>query len=76
MPALVKRHFPDQIGRMTAVYTTSLAVGTTAAAGLTVPLAGPGGGNWRFGIGSWAALTLVAILPWLPSLPADVPAAG
>src|SRR6185437_1762011 len=76
MPALVKRHFPDQIGRMTALYTTSLAIGTTAGAGLTVPLADLAGGSWRFGIGSWAALTLVAILPWLPSLPADRPAAG
>jgi CP family cyanate transporter-like MFS transporter len=75
MPALVKRHFPDQIGRMTAVYTTSLAIGTTAAAGLTVPLVDLDGGSWRFGIGSWAALTLVAILPWLPSLPADRPLA-
>lgn len=75
MPALVKRHFPEQIGKLTAVYTTSLAIGTTAAAGLTVPLAGLDGGSWRFGIGSWAALTLVAILPWLPSLPADKPAA-
>ncbi|HET6210396.1 MAG TPA: MFS transporter, partial [Jatrophihabitans sp.] len=75
MPALVKRHFPERIGTMTAVYTTSLAVGTTAAAGLTVPLAGLDGGSWRFGIGSWAALTLVAILPWLPSLPGDRPRA-
>lgn len=74
MPALVKRHFPDQIGTMTAVYTTALAIGTTAAAGLTVPIADLGGHSWRFGIGSWAALTLLAILPWLPSLPADKPA--
>jgi MFS transporter, CP family, cyanate transporter len=73
MPALVKRHFPDRIGTMTAVYTTALAIGTTTAAGLTVPIADLGGHNWRFGIGSWAALTLLAILPWLPSLPADRP---
>lgn len=75
MPALVKRHFPEQIGKLTAVYTTSLAVGTTAAAGLTVPLADLDGGSWRFGIGSWTALTLVAILPWLPTLPSDRPLA-
>ena len=45
MPTLVKRHFPDRIGRMTAVYTTALAVGTTAAAGLTVPFGSLGGGG-------------------------------
>lgn len=70
MPALVKRHFPQQIGLLTAVYTTSLAVGTTVAAGTTVPIANAGG-SWRFGIGSWALLTAVALLPWLPTLRAD-----
>lgn len=73
MPALVKRHFPDRIGTMTALYTTSLAVGTTAAAGLTVPIGDLAGHSWRAGIGSWAALTAVAILPWLPSLAGDRP---
>lgn len=70
MPALVKRHFPERIGQLTAVYTTSLAVGTTVAAGTTVPIA-DAGGSWRFGIGSWALLTAVALLPWLPTLRAD-----
>ncbi len=71
MPSLVKRHFPDRIGTMTAVYTTALALGITAAAGLSVPLADLGGHNWRFGIGAWAALTAVAVLPWLPTLAGD-----
>jgi CP family cyanate transporter-like MFS transporter len=72
MPTLVKRHFPDQIGRMTAVYTTALAVGTTAGAGLTVPFGSIGDG-WRFGLGSWALFSAVAILPWLPTLRNDRP---
>jgi CP family cyanate transporter-like MFS transporter len=73
MPALVKKHFPDRIGAMTAVYTTSLAIGMTAAAGLTAPLAEFGGHSWRFGIGSWALLTGIAVLPWLPTLAGDRP---
>jgi CP family cyanate transporter-like MFS transporter len=73
MPALVKRHFPDRIGTMTAVYTTALALGMTAAAGLTPPLSGPDGQNWRFGIGFWALLSAVAVLPWLPTLAGDRP---
>ena len=73
MPALVKKHFPDRIGTMTAVYTTALALGMTASAGLTPPLAELGGQNWRFGIGAWALLTAVAILPWLPTLAGDRP---
>ncbi|HEX8766847.1 MAG TPA: MFS transporter, partial [Jatrophihabitans sp.] len=73
MPALVKKHFPDRIGTMTAVYTTGLAIGMTASAGLTPPLAELGGQSWRFGIGAWAALTALAILPWLPTLAGDRP---
>jgi CP family cyanate transporter-like MFS transporter len=67
MPSLVKLHFPDRIGAMTAVYTTALALGTTAAAGLTVPI-GDTGDGWRLGIGSWALFGVVAIVPWLATL--------
>ncbi len=67
LPSLVKAHFPTRIGQMTAVYTTALAVGTTAGAGLTVPIGGIGDG-WRFGIGSWAVFDVLAILPWLVTL--------
>lgn len=74
MPSLVKRHFPDRIGTLTAVYTTCLAIGTTTAAGLTVPIADAAGG-WRFGLGSWAVLTAIALLPWLPTLRRDRPVA-
>lgn len=71
LPTLVKQHFPDRIGQMTAVYTTALAVGTTAAAGLTVPIGSLGSG-WRLGIGSWALFVVVAVLPWLGTLKHDV----
>jgi CP family cyanate transporter-like MFS transporter len=67
LPSLVKRYFPDRIGRMTALYTTALATGATLAGGLTVPV-GDLGDGWRLGLGSWAVLTAVAILPWLPGL--------
>lgn len=72
MPTLVKRHFPDRIGPMTATYTTCLAIGSTAAAGLSVPIA-HAFGSWRWGIGAWAVLTAVAVLPWLPTLAGDRP---
>ena len=70
LPSLVKRHFPDRIGPLTAAYTTALAVGATAGAALTVPLAqalggGLGEGSWRVGLGAWAVVSAVAVLPWL-----------
>jgi len=64
LPSLVKRYFPDRIGGATAVYTTALAVGSALAVGLTVPM-GDLGDGWRLGLGSWAALTALAVLPWL-----------
>lgn len=70
MPSLVKRHFPGHIGLMTALYTTAMAVGTTAGAGLTVPFALMAG-NWRTGLASWALFSAVAVLPWLPTLRRD-----
>lgn len=71
LPTLVKQHFPNRIGPMTAVYTTALAVGTTAGAGLTVPIGSIGDG-WRFGIGSWSLFVVVAVLPWLGTFRHDV----
>ena len=71
LPSLVKEHFPDRIGAMTALYTTALAVGTTAAAGLTVPIGDATGGGWRAGLGSWSIWTLLAVLPWLPTIRRD-----
>lgn len=67
LPSLVKLHAPDQIGRMTAVYSTALAIGIAAASGLTVPI-GDIGDGWRLGIGSWAVLSALAVVPWLPML--------
>ena len=73
MPTLVKWHFPDRIGQMTALYTTAMAVGGTMAAGLSVPigLLASGEDSWRAGIGSWALLSAAAVLPWLSTLRHD-----
>jgi CP family cyanate transporter-like MFS transporter len=64
LPSLVKLHFPDRIGLMTSIYTTALAIGLTAASVLTVPLTHQLG-SWRWGLASWAAIALVAALPWI-----------
>lgn len=64
LPALVKHHFGDRVGPVTAAYTTSLAIFLTASLTLTVPIADLGG-SWRWGLGAWAVVSLVSAVPWL-----------
>ena len=75
LPSLVKAHFPDRVGLLTAVYSTALAVGLTGASVLTVPIArggfGDGHVDWRRGLFAWSLVALVAILPWLGLLRHD-----
>ncbi|MCX2182929.1 MFS transporter [Streptomyces sp. SKN60] len=66
MPVLVKRYFPDRVGSMTGLYSMALALGTSVAAAATVPLTGALGGGWRLGLGIWAVLAALAVLPWIP----------
>jgi CP family cyanate transporter-like MFS transporter len=70
LPSLVKLHFPDRVGLLTSIYTTSLAVGLTGASVLTVPVA-DAAGSWRWGLFAWAATALVAALPWFGLLRHD-----
>jgi len=81
LPVLVKRHFADRVPLVTAAYTTALALGSTAAAALTVPLASlhtaslhtaslhaaslHTGMNWRLGLAAWALPAAVGGLVWV-----------
>ncbi|MBF4160328.1 MFS transporter [Nocardioides acrostichi] len=67
LPSLVKRHAPDRVGAMTALYSTLLAVGLTLALVSTVPLGAalsPGDEGWRWGLGFWAAPALMGVAAW------------
>ncbi|WFF04200.1 MFS transporter [Micromonospora sp. WMMD964] len=65
LPMLVKQHFPHRTGLVTGAYTMALTVGTTVAAATAVPIA-HAFGSWRAGLGIWAAMAAVAVLPWVP----------
>lgn len=64
LPSLVKRHFPDRIGPVTALYSTVIAVSLTMALVLTVPVS-TGRGGWRTGLAVWGVLAVLAAVPWL-----------
>ncbi|MFD3571682.1 CynX/NimT family MFS transporter [Streptomyces sp. NPDC058667] len=68
MPVIVKRYFPDRVGGMTGLYSMALALGTSVAAAATVPMTEALGGDWRIGLGVWAAVAALAVLPWIPLL--------
>jgi CP family cyanate transporter-like MFS transporter len=63
LPSLVKLHFPHRVGLLTALYSTSLAIGLTSASALTVPVAEAYDG-WRAGLLVWAVTAAIAVLPW------------
>jgi CP family cyanate transporter-like MFS transporter len=71
LPPLVKVHFPDRIALVSALYGAALMTGATLGSVSTVPLSDALGG-WREGLGLWAALSLVTLLPWLAFLRHDV----
>lgn len=66
LPALAKRHFPKRSGGITSLYSSMMGVGATAAAGLSVPIAGALG--WRGALAIWAVLAGVAFVFWLPQV--------
>lgn len=68
MPGLVKREFPAKAAAMTGVYSTTMLVGATLAAGTSVPLEHVLGGGWRASLGAWSVLALIAAVAWLPQV--------
>jgi CP family cyanate transporter-like MFS transporter len=66
LPSLVKRYFPHRTGLMVGAYSTAMSVGATVAAVSTAPIAAAvGTDGWRWALGIWAVLAVVAVVPWL-----------
>lgn len=63
LPPLVKRYFPDRIGAVTAAYSVAMSFSTALPPLLAVPAAERLG--WRVSLGAWAAVGVVAVVPWL-----------
>ncbi len=72
LPPLVKRYFPDRIGLVTSLYATVMSVSTLLPPLIAVPVADAAG--WHVSVGVWAAVSLLAILPWLRILTTHRPA--
>ena len=64
LPAIIKEKFPYKVGRMTSLYSTSMAVFAATASGVTVPLANNAGLGWELALLSWGLLVFVGIIFW------------
>src|SRR5699024_8773895 len=71
LPPLVKLHFPNRVGTVSALYTASIMAGGSLSAMITVPVANAAGG-WRAGLMIWAVTAAATMLPWLGLLRHDV----
>jgi MFS transporter, CP family, cyanate transporter len=66
LPGLVKKYFPRRTGLLVGAYSTALSCGGAVAAVAAAPIAGSlGDAGWRWALGVWAVMALLAALPWL-----------
>lgn len=63
LPALVKEYFPDRIALMTSIYAMLFSVSTAVPGALSPIVAATL--DWRISLLLWAAVTAVAIPPWI-----------
>ncbi|MFI0468290.1 CynX/NimT family MFS transporter [Saccharopolyspora sp. 5N102] len=68
LPALIKRDFPHDGGRVTGAYSATQSAFAALASGLAVPLAGVTDAGWRISFGVWAGLALIAFAVFSPQL--------
>jgi CP family cyanate transporter-like MFS transporter len=68
LPGLIKRDFPHRLGIMSGLFSMSLAVGATLAAGLTIPIAEAAGWSWNEALAAWGLFALLGLVCWIPAL--------
>lgn len=66
VPGLIKRDFPNRIGLMTSLYTSSMNGWAAIASGISIPLSRSAG--WRGALVYWGILSAVTALFWVPQL--------
>jgi CP family cyanate transporter-like MFS transporter len=64
LPALIKRDYPQRIGRMTGLFVFTMALSSGIAAGVAVPLAGVLPGDWRASLACALVISVPAAFVW------------
>lgn len=73
LPGIVKKQFPGYVGWLTGIYSAMLAIGASAASGISVPLSERAGLGWRWSLAVWGFFALAAFISWLPQLRNKLP---
>ncbi|MBU9713109.1 CynX/NimT family MFS transporter [Evansella tamaricis] len=68
LPSIVKNSFPERIGLLTGIYTTSMSSFAALGSGISVPLAINLNLGWQYALIIWSGFTIVAIVIWVPQL--------
>lgn len=64
IPAFIKAHYPERIGRLTGIYTAMLSLMSAVAGAISVPIGDAIG--WKGSLMVWAVLALIILVLWLP----------
>lgn len=68
LPGITKRNFSSNSGLITSLYSSTMAIGASLAAGLSIPLAYKFNLGWQGSLRVWAILSFIALLIWSPQL--------
>lgn len=68
LPTLTKQNFASNSGLITSLYSSTMAIGASLAAGLSVPLAIDFNLGWRASLRVWAVASALAFIVWFPQL--------
>lgn len=66
VPSIIKRDHPEDITKVTAVYTVAVTVGAAAASGIAAPIERVTGEGWRLPLALLVIPAALAGLVWLP----------
>ena len=70
IPAFIKAHYPERIGRLTGIYTAMMSLMSAVAGAVSVPIGDAVG--WRGSLLVWAVLVAVVLLMWVPHRDAGI----
>lgn len=66
LPSLIKRDFPNQITKLTAIYSVTMGVVSAAGSAMVIPMLHAF--NWQASLGAFLILPILSALVWIPQL--------